>query len=62
VRAKYKIELSPGVTGTLMVDISLSKMMQEKCETLLDISKEEQQNLIGQKMQEIIYLLGAEEA
>lgn len=56
-QAKYKIQLRPGLYATLTIKMELPSQQKSIAEAM-NIGPQEQDNLMGQKLQEILLLLG----
>jgi hypothetical protein len=59
MKARFRIELlgNPKLMGVLHIDVSVPKETQAVA-LALGIGEEEQKNLVGQRLQEVIQLIG----
>jgi hypothetical protein len=57
MRAKYKVYLTDNVYAVLSLDLSIPKDQQQMA-AVTGMSEQEQSNAVGQKLQELLYLLG----
>jgi hypothetical protein len=59
-KAKFKTPLVGNINAIVTIDVSIQKGVEPVAEAM-GIGKEEQDNLCGQKLSEIIQLLGNDE-
>lgn len=60
MRAKFRIQLSEKVIGTLTLSLDVPQNIRQTVE-VIGVGKQEIENLVGQKFKEIVDILALEE-